>query len=93
MKHYMIKTKREPWVQPKWSFLIMISLLTFVVCCSSENEYPQYDPPSDHTVSKDGVMHKSGLSDPTLNCVACHGADLEGGTSQVSCYECHGREW
>jgi len=38
-------------------------------------------------------MHKSGLSDPTLNCAACHGADLKGGTSQVSCYECHGVEW
>lgn len=93
MKHYMRKIRLGPWVQRKLSFPIMISLLTFVVCCSSEDEYPQYNPPLDHTINKDGVMHKSGISDPTLNCVDCHGNDLEGGTSQVSCYECHGREW
>ncbi len=70
---------------------IMISVtllvtLTFIVCCSDEDEYPQYNPPSDHTINNDGVLHKSGLSDPTLNCVACHGIDLKGGASQVSCY-------
>lgn len=76
------------------SFLfLMIFLLFFVVSCDSEEDYPQYNPPADHTISKDGVMHKSGLSDPLLNCSDCHGDDLTGGTSQVSCYECHGAEW
>lgn len=74
-------------------FFLMLFLLSFIVCCSPEEEYPQYNPPSDHTISKDGVMHKNGLSDPTSNCIACHGADLTGGSSQVSCYECHGAEW
>ena len=74
------------------SFL-MIFLFFFVVSCDSEEDYPQYNPPPDHTISKDGVMHKSGLSDPALNCSDCHGDDLTGGTSQVSCYECHGVEW
>ena len=45
-------------------FFLMLFLLSFIVCCSPEEEYPQYNPPSDHTKSKDGVMHKNGLSDP-----------------------------
>ena len=73
--------------------LLMIFLLSFLASCESEDEYPQYNPPSDHTVSKDGVMHRSGLNDPTQNCTTCHGNDLTGGTAQVSCYECHGQEW
>lgn len=85
--------KLEPRVQRKWAFPLMIALLTCIVCYSCEDEYPQYNPPSDHTINKDGVLHKSGLSDPTSNCVACHGNDLDGGSSQVSCYECHGKEW
>jgi len=84
--------KQNFFAQRSLSFLVLI-LFFFVVSCSPEDEYPQYNPPSDHTISKDGVMHKSGLSDPTLNCAACHGADLTGGSSQVSCYECHGAEW
>lgn len=73
-------------------FFLMLLLLS-VMAYSCEEEYPQYNPPSDHTISKEGVMHKSGLSDPITNCAACHGVDLTGGTSQVSCYECHGAEW
>lgn len=53
----------------------------------------QSDAPSDHTISKDGVKHKSGLNNPTENCVECHGADLRGGSSGVSCYDCHGKKW
>ena len=92
MKPELRNTKQYLMIHRKWSFIILITLL-FFVSCSQEDDYPQYNPPSDHTINKDGVMHKSGLSDPTLNCTACHGADLTGGTSQVSCYGCHGVEW
>ena len=85
--------KQNTRVQGKWAFLILSFLLFLVVCCSSEEDYPQYNPPSDHTVNKDGVKHKSGLTEPTINCADCHGIDLSGGTSKVSCYECHGAEW
>ena len=71
----------------------MLVALNFVAGCSDEDEYPQYNPPSDHTINNEGVLHKSGLSDPLSDCIACHGIDLKGGTSQVSCYRCHGREW
>ena len=93
MKPKLRNTKQYLRIHRKWSFIIMITLLLFVVSCDPEEDYPQYNPPADHTVSKDGVMHKSGLSDPALNCADCHGDDLTGGTSQVSCYECHGEEW
>lgn len=73
--------------------ILMISLLVLVLSCDSDDEYPDYNPPPDHTISKEGVMHRSGLNDPTQNCANCHGNDLTGGTSQVSCYECHGQEW
>ncbi len=49
--------------------------------------------PADHTVNKSGVYHKPGLDNPLANCVACHGADLRGGTAGVSCYKCHGQKW
>jgi len=93
MKTELRNTKKNLVMLKMWSFVVMIFLLLFIVACEHEEEYPQYDPPADHTVNKEGVKHKSGLSDPTVNCVACHGADLTGGTSGVSCFECHGKEW
>ena len=73
--------------------LIIMLLLVPLVSCEEENGKSDYNPPSDHTVSQDGFMHKSGLNNPLDNCVACHGADLRGGTTGVSCYECHGQKW
>jgi hypothetical protein len=49
--------------------------------------------PASHTVSKDGVRHLPGLTDPETNCVACHGADLRGGPEAPSCFTCHGQKW
>jgi mono/diheme cytochrome c family protein len=43
--------------------------------------------------NKGGTYHKPGLNDPLTNCVACHGADLRGGTTGVSCFKCHGQKW
>jgi len=50
-------------------------------------------PPADHTINKNGHYHKTGLTNPTVNCVQCHGADLRGGSAGVSCYKCHGQKW
>lgn len=66
--------------------LMLFLMIIFIIAC----EKTKYTPPADHTVSKDGFMHKSGLDQPLTNCVSCHGSDLTGGTSGVSCYECHG---
>ena len=86
------KTGQRILVKGSMAFLSIL-LFSVLVCCESEEDYPNYNPPADHTVSKDGVMHRSGLTDPTQNCTTCHGNDLTGGTAQVSCYECHGQEW
>lgn len=72
------------------AFLLVFVLL---VACEKENEPSGYNPPADHTVSKEGYMHKSGLDQPLVNCVNCHGGDLKGGTVGISCYECHGQKW
>jgi hypothetical protein len=71
---------------------MMLLMLALIIGCEKTNN-SQYNPPADHTVSKDGSMHKSGLDQPLLNCVSCHGSDLTGGTSGVSCFECHGTKW
>lgn len=73
--------------------LLLFLLFVFVVSCEKSKELPKYIPPTDHTISNDGAMHKSGLKEPLTNCVVCHGSDLKGGTVGVSCYECHSKEW
>ena len=72
---------------------ILLLMLTLIFACEKTNDLPKYTPPADHTISKDGFLHPSGLDQPLTNCVSCHGSDLEGGTTGVSCYECHGKEW
>ena len=71
----------------------LLLMLVLIVSCEKEDITSNYNPPSDHTVSKDGIMHKSGLNQPIDNCISCHGADLKGGTAGVSCFECHGQKW
>ena len=73
-------------------YYLFITIIILFSYCSSPTE-SKYDPPSDHTISKDGAKHKSGLNAPMENCITCHGSDLKGGTSGVSCYECHGKKW
>ena len=72
--------------------ILFISLAMFLINCSSPTD-SKFNPPSDHTISKNGAKHKSGLNSPLTNCVSCHGSDLRGGDSGVSCYECHGKKW
>lgn len=76
------------------NILLIIVLVIFVsiIACSSSTD-SDYDPPADHTVNKDGIKHKSGLTNPMENCTDCHGSDLRGTNSAPSCYECHGKEW
>lgn len=71
-------------------FAVIVYLVIFIGCSKSK-----YDAPADHTISKDGAMHKPGLNLPYQNsCTSCHGEDLRGGTdAAVSCFECHGQLW
>ena len=75
-------------------FIILIALISILfLSCSEGTNNPNYDPPDDHTVKKDGSKHMPGLRDPEINCISCHGDDLRGGETGVSCYECHGKKW
>ena len=73
-------------------FLMLFMTVIIMSGCSNPSE-SENEAPADHTVNQDGVRHKSGLNDPEVNCVACHGADLRGGQVGVSCYQCHGKKW
>jgi len=47
-----------------------------------------------HTVNLGGHLHAPNYCKPLVNCVACHGQDLRGGSSrEPSCYACHGAVW
>lgn len=71
---------------------LVLLVFCFIIGCE-KTVNPEYTPPVDHTISKEGFMHKSGLEQPLTNCVNCHGSDLKGGTTGVSCFECHGKQW
>lgn len=88
---YKIKTRIQSHAAGK--ALILLLMLALLMACEETEDHSKYNPPADHTVSQDGVMHKSGLNQPLTNCVACHGADLQGGNVGVSCYECHNKKW
>lgn len=66
--------------------LLCASALGLLAACGTS------DAPDDHTIDKDGAMHKPGLEDATANCTECHGEDLRGGEGK-SCFECHGQLW
>lgn len=48
-----------------------------------------------HTVDMNntGILHAQGFDDPTANCAACHGRDLNGSPPAPSCFTCHGPLW
>ena len=75
--------------------LIMLVGVLLLLGCSANNPVSDNSgsAPDGHTVNKSGVMHRPGLTNPTENCVSCHGSDLKGGTVGVSCYSCHGKKW
>ncbi len=73
---------------------MLITLATGILLnsCIKPDETP-ITTPWDHTLSMGGHMHKPGLMDARTNCIECHGDDLRGGTSGVSCYYCHNQKW
>lgn len=61
------------------SVVVLFSQLT---ACSTQGGHDE------HIVDLGGVDHRQGGTDPLVNCVFCHGADLQGHTGP-SCYTCH----
>ncbi len=77
----------------KLSRLIAALAVLFILVSSCEKDgNSEYNPPSDHSVSMSGYMHKDGYNQPLTNCVSCRGDALTGGTTGVSCYECHDKK-
>jgi hypothetical protein len=87
---FRIKNNMKNHTVVKVSLIIL--MFTLIIGCEKTND-SKHNPPADHTISKEGFMHKSGLEQPLVNCVGCHGSDLKGGTAGVSCFECHGTKW
>jgi len=86
----MINNKRHKIVIT----IIISGLITLsIIACQKEDMGSKYNPPADHAISMDGYMHKTRYDQPLQNCITCHGNDLGGGTSGVSCFECHGTKW
>jgi len=83
--------KKKMKVHTAGMVLIPFLILFLIIACEKNDH--KYTPPADHTISQDGFMHKSGLNQPLANCVSCHGSDLKGGTTGVSCFECHRKKW
>jgi len=81
----------------RFGFVSLLAALALIpLGCDGDDEEltGPSNAPASHTVSMDGVRHLPGLTDPQTNCVACHGADLGGGTGgQPSCLSCHGKKW
>lgn len=78
----------------QWRFPSVLLLAGLLVACGDDDGNDAGPAPDGHTVSRDGVLHMTGLGDPVANCTGCHGADLRGGAEgQPSCYRCHGEKW
>jgi cytochrome c553 len=73
--------------------IILMSVLLFACASPTSSSKSKYNPPADHSISKEGVKHKPGFTTPLTNCISCHGPNLRGGKTDVSCYECHGKKW
>jgi hypothetical protein len=87
-----LKTKNSMKTHMSVKVTMLLLMFALIIGCEKTND-PKYNPPADHTISQGGFMHKSGLDQPLSNCTSCHGADLRGGTTGVSCFECHGTKW
>jgi hypothetical protein len=72
-------------------YLLLTILIAFMVSCTEDAD------PLPSVTHPDGWMNKyaenfHGTKDQTIGsqtCSSCHGSDYNGGTSGVSCYDCH----
>jgi predicted CxxxxCH...CXXCH cytochrome family protein len=76
-----------------WIFLglLLLALLVVMTSCKTEREQSALGPhPTGWMDASSANFHGiPAQRDSSNNCRACHGEDLTGGTSGVSCAECH----
>jgi len=90
--HFRSKKQENMKIGVSVKLSVAVAIVALFIGCENTSD-PKYNPPADHTINQSGYMHKSGLNQPLTNCVSCHGADLKGGSTGVSCFECHGTKW
>ena len=90
--HFRSKKQENMKIGVSVKLSVAVAMVALFIGCENTSD-PKYNPPADHTINQSGYMHKSGLNQPLTNCVSCHGADLKGGSTGVSCFECHGTKW
>lgn len=79
--------------------LLLLPVIVFLLngCTSSlDDGLPgsESSPSYYHSTGwKDDPQHGSDFSTNPQNCMACHGEDLEGGSSGISCAGCHHSGW
>lgn len=73
---------------------VAVAVLLLLSGCGGSTTEPSTNVPASHTERHGGVAHGVGARQATTQCVGCHGATLQGGSSgEPSCYSCHGKKW
>lgn len=77
---------------PASALIFLVLLIGFSGCDSEESRGPwsTYHPPVWMTIQAEGSHGDEVLTLGLQECLKCHGDDLTGGISEVSCFECHG---
>jgi hypothetical protein len=76
---------------------LLLALLSSLVCllsCSDDRTKPDYSSHTDNWVefADPGFHGRAVVSDHSFgytNCLSCHGVYADGGSSGVSCFDCH----
>jgi len=73
----------------RYSFLLLIALMAFAGCGTS-NDQASFDADAGKHASDWVYAKHAAASNVDINsCMECHGSDLAGGLSGVSCGQCH----
>ena len=77
-----------------WVTGLLVTLVSVGALLACSDSTSPADAPEGHTAMNGGVPHMPGFKNPTVNCTACHGANLQGGAAgEPSCTSCHGVKW
>jgi len=68
------------------TLLLSVLALLLFSGCSKQNSKSVLDPDTGTHVANWYVDHRAAYKNSTSDCSECHGTDLKGGTSAVSCY-------
>ena len=73
----------------RYSFQILIILMAFAGCSTPNDKAPIDSDTGQHASDWVYAGHAAVSIEDTTTCMECHGSDLAGGMSDVSCSQCH----